>query len=126
MIKLGIARTVFNITPIGFVWKKKVIYTKDALRVSKTWANFFGWTNPLKLYCQVLLKNRSEELALKSRRQLFLHLTLLNMHFKEFSFQAQNLWEESIKINYVKIDLLMFVLLVFFIGIGKLLVFAAL
>ncbi len=27
MITLGIARTIFNITPIGFVWKKKVIYT---------------------------------------------------------------------------------------------------
>ncbi len=62
----------------------------------------FGWTNPLKLYCQVLLKTRSEELPLKSRRQLFLHLTLLNMHLKEFPFQAQNLWEESIKMNYAK------------------------
>ncbi len=27
MIQLGIARTIFYITPIGFVWKKKVIYT---------------------------------------------------------------------------------------------------
>ncbi len=27
MITLGIARTIFNITPIGFVWKKKVMYT---------------------------------------------------------------------------------------------------
>ncbi len=27
MIKLGRARTIFNITLIGFVWKKKVIYT---------------------------------------------------------------------------------------------------
>ncbi len=30
----------FNLTQIGFVWKKKVIYTYDALSVSKTWANF--------------------------------------------------------------------------------------
>ncbi len=42
------AKIFFDITPIGFVWKKKVIHTKDALRVSKTWANFhFGWTNPV-------------------------------------------------------------------------------
>ncbi len=27
MMMLGMARTIFNITPIGFVWKKKVIYT---------------------------------------------------------------------------------------------------
>ncbi len=27
MIMLGIARTIFNVTPIGFVWKKKDIYT---------------------------------------------------------------------------------------------------
>ncbi len=27
MIMLGIARTMFYIIPIGFVWKKKVIYT---------------------------------------------------------------------------------------------------
>ncbi len=27
MITFGIARTIFNITPIGFFWKKKVIYT---------------------------------------------------------------------------------------------------
>ncbi len=27
IITLGRARTIFNITPIGFVWKKKVIYT---------------------------------------------------------------------------------------------------
>ncbi len=27
MITLRKARTIFNITPIGFVWKKKVIYT---------------------------------------------------------------------------------------------------
>ncbi len=27
MIKLGIARNIFNITSIGFVRKKKVIYT---------------------------------------------------------------------------------------------------
>ncbi len=35
------------ITLIGFVWKKKVIYTSDASRVSKSQANFhFEWTNP--------------------------------------------------------------------------------
>ncbi len=34
--RLGGARTIFYITPTGFVWKKKVIYTYDALRVSKT------------------------------------------------------------------------------------------
>ncbi len=33
----------FNITLIGFVWNKKVIYTQDALRVSKKLTNFhFG------------------------------------------------------------------------------------
>ncbi len=26
-VRLGGARTIFNITPIGFVWKKKVIHT---------------------------------------------------------------------------------------------------
>ncbi len=33
IVMLGGARTIFNIV---FVWKKKVIYTLDALRVSKT------------------------------------------------------------------------------------------
>ncbi len=27
ILMLGIARIIFNITPIGFVWKKKVMYT---------------------------------------------------------------------------------------------------
>ncbi len=27
ILKLGRARIIFNISPIGFVWKKKVIYT---------------------------------------------------------------------------------------------------
>ncbi len=45
IIKLGRARTIFNLTQIGFVWKKKVIYTYDALSVSKTWANFQFWVN---------------------------------------------------------------------------------
>ncbi len=27
IVRLGGARTIFNITPIGFVWKKKVVYT---------------------------------------------------------------------------------------------------
>ncbi len=45
IVRLGGARTIFNITPIGFVWKKKVIYTYDALRVSKTQANFHFWVN---------------------------------------------------------------------------------
>ncbi len=35
----------------------------------------------LKLYCHVVLKKSSDELALERRGQLFLHLTLLNMHF---------------------------------------------
>ncbi len=45
--------------------------------------------------CQDLLKTRSEELALKSYlwTQLSLHLTLLNMHLKEFSFKVENWWE---------------------------------
>ncbi len=34
MITLGLARTIFNITLIGLIWKKNVIYTKDASRVS--------------------------------------------------------------------------------------------
>ncbi len=45
IIKLGRARIIFIITLIGFVWNKKVIYTEDALRVSKTWANFHSWVN---------------------------------------------------------------------------------
>ncbi len=40
MITLGRARTIFNVTPIGFIRKKKDIYTKDASRVSKSQANF--------------------------------------------------------------------------------------
>ncbi len=43
--RLGGARTIFKITQIGLVWKKKVIYTYDALRVSKTQANFHFWVN---------------------------------------------------------------------------------
>ncbi len=43
IVKLGRARTFFYITPIVFVWKKKVIYTKDGLRVSKSWGNFHFW-----------------------------------------------------------------------------------
>ncbi len=42
---LGRARIIFNITPIGFIWKKKVIYTEDALRASKTQANFHFWVD---------------------------------------------------------------------------------
>ncbi len=45
IVRLGGARTIFNITPIGFVWKKKVIYTEDALRVSKTQDNNHFWVN---------------------------------------------------------------------------------
>ncbi len=32
--------------------------------------------------------------------QLFLRLTLLNMHLSEFAFKTQKLWEESIKMNH--------------------------
>ncbi len=51
-------------------------------------------------YCKDLLQMHSEELALKKRGQLVLHLTLLNMQLKEFSFQTHKLWEESIKSNH--------------------------
>ncbi len=43
--RLGGARTIFNITRIEFIWKKKVTYTYDASRVSKTQANFHFWVN---------------------------------------------------------------------------------
>ncbi len=37
-----------DITQIVFVWKKKVIYTYDGLRVSKSWVHFiFEWSIPL-------------------------------------------------------------------------------
>ncbi len=36
----------------------------------------------------------------KAWTQIFLPLTLLNMHLQEFPFQTQNLWEESIKMNH--------------------------
>ncbi len=50
IIKLGIVRTFFNITPIVFVWKKKLIYTQDDLNVSKSCGNFhFLLTIPLSL-----------------------------------------------------------------------------
>ncbi len=50
IIKLGKARTFFNRTSIVFIWKKKAIYTKDGLRVSKSWANFHFWVKyPFKL-----------------------------------------------------------------------------
>ncbi len=48
--RLGGARTIFYITPIGFVWKKKVTYIWDASKGSKTQPNFhFWWTNPLSM-----------------------------------------------------------------------------
>ncbi len=50
IIKLGRARTFFNVTPTVFVWKKKVIYCtpKNGFRVSESWGNFhFWWTIPL-------------------------------------------------------------------------------
>ncbi len=49
IIKLERARAIFNITLIGFVWKKKVIYTyKMSWGWVKHWLIFiFGWTNPL-------------------------------------------------------------------------------
>ncbi len=45
IVTLRRARTVFNITLIGFIWKKKVIYTYDASRVSKSQANLNFWVN---------------------------------------------------------------------------------
>ncbi len=38
--------------------------------------------------------------AEKAWTQLFLRLTLLNMHLYEFPFQTQKLWAESIQMNH--------------------------
>ncbi len=38
--------------------------------------------------------------AEKAWTQLFLRLTLSNMHLLEFPFRSVNLWEESIKMNH--------------------------
>ncbi len=46
IIKLGRARTFFNITLTLYVWKKKVTYTYG-LRVSKSWGNLHSWVNYL-------------------------------------------------------------------------------
>ncbi len=51
MIELRRARTIFNITLIGFVWKKKVIYSTP--RMPWGWEKhglifILGWTNPLR------------------------------------------------------------------------------
>ncbi len=70
--------------------------TRKPLAMLRThWASF---TNSLRQrkqsfgvsYCQVLLKTCSDELA----------LLRLNMHFYEFRFQTQNIWEESIQMNH--------------------------
>ncbi len=37
MERIGGARTIFNLTPIGFIWKKHVTYTWDASEGSKTY-----------------------------------------------------------------------------------------
>ncbi len=39
------SQDILNITLIVFVWKKKVIYTLDGLRVSKLWGYFHFWVN---------------------------------------------------------------------------------
>ncbi len=39
------SQDILNITSIVFVWKKKVIYTLDGLRVSKSWGYFHFWVN---------------------------------------------------------------------------------
>ncbi len=48
IVRLGGARTIFNITPIGFVWKRKS-YTPRMLWgwVKHRLIFIFGWTNPL-------------------------------------------------------------------------------
>ncbi len=43
--KVRRSQDIFNITQIVFIWKKKVIYTKDGLRVSKSWGNFHFLVN---------------------------------------------------------------------------------
>ncbi len=45
IMKLGRARTCFNITPIVIIWNKKVIYTCKGLRVSQSWGSFHFWVN---------------------------------------------------------------------------------
>ncbi len=43
------ARTIFNITPIGFVWKKKVTFQVTKHRL----IYIFGWTNPLMVFYKI-------------------------------------------------------------------------
>ncbi len=45
IMKLGRARTFFNITPIVLIWNKKVIYSCNGLRMSKSWGHFHFWMN---------------------------------------------------------------------------------
>ncbi len=45
MERLGGARTIINLTLIGFVWKKKVTYTYVDSKGSKTQANLHFWVN---------------------------------------------------------------------------------
>ncbi len=50
IIQIGADRTMWNITPNVFVWKRNVRHAKDALRVSKSLANFHFWVKyPFKL-----------------------------------------------------------------------------
>ncbi len=45
MERFGGARTIINLTLIGFVWKKKVTYTYVDSKGSKTQANLHFWVN---------------------------------------------------------------------------------
>ncbi len=56
VIKLRRARTIVYITPIGFIWKKSVIYTY----MPQGWVNnraifLFGWTNTLISITQTIV-----------------------------------------------------------------------
>ncbi len=78
MITLGITRTIFNITPIGFVWKKKVIYT---YRMPRGWVKhrlifIFGWTNPLRWI----------------KYKMFFRVTTRHMHFFQCTLNVLN-WQ---------------------------------
>ncbi len=45
---------------IVFVWKKKIIYTKDGLRVSKSWGHFHFWVHyPFKATVYLIYFNFS-------------------------------------------------------------------
>ncbi len=80
-----------------------VYYTIGLFTPGASFTNSLRQRKPsfaVKIVLSDFTKDRQWRSSAERRGQLFLHLTLLNMHFKEFPFQTQNLWEESIQINH--------------------------